>query len=63
MNPHQIIELHGKTYEILSLQGVKLGVISSSEAGLSVALSESGLVEGAYIVKNGEKAKIVILKK
>ena len=57
------IELSEVTFDVLSMQGVWMGKVTCSEAGLDSALKQLGLSSGAYIVRNGEKAKVVILKK
>ncbi|MBO4531030.1 MAG: carbohydrate-binding protein [Paludibacteraceae bacterium] len=56
-------ELSEVTFDVLSMQGVWMGKVTCSEAGLDSALKQLGLSSGAYIVRNGEKAKVVILKK
>ncbi len=57
------VELSEITYDVLSMQGVWMGKVTCSEAGLDSALKQLGLSAGAYIVRNGDKAKVVILKK
>lgn len=57
------VELSEITYDVLSMQGVCMGKVTCSEAGLDSALKQLGLSAGAYIVRNGDKAKVVILKK
>lgn len=57
------VDLSETTYDVLSMQGVWLANVTCSEVNLNAALEQLGLSAGAYIVRNGESSKVVVLKK